>query len=191
MKRLVLDTSNKYLYIAVMEDEQIIKECIKEGNNNHSETLIKVLEETLKEVELNINDIDEVYVGRGPGSYTGIRVACTFAKVFTFIRQKKLFSFSSLDLLLTANLQKGIIVCQIDARRGFSFAKVFEVTDEIKVIKEEEFIETSKLEEEFPNATFITNESYNYNPVLLFTKNLVKEETNIHQFVPTYLRSGV
>lgn len=191
MKRLVLDTSNKYLYIAVMEDEQIIKECIKEGNNNHSETLIKVLEETLKEVELNINDIDEVYVGRGPGSYTGIRVACTFAKVFTFIREKKLFSFSSLDLLLTANLQKGIIVCQIDARRGFSFAKVFEVTDEIKVIKEEEFIETSKLEEEFPNATFITNESYNYNPVLLFTKNLVKEETNIHQFVPTYLRSGV
>lgn len=191
MKRLVLDTSNKYLYIAVMEDEQIIKECIKEGNNNHSETLIKVLEETLKEVELNINDIDEVYVGRGPGSYTGIRVACTFAKVFTFIRQKKLFSFSSLDLLLTANLQKGIIVCQIDARRGFSFAKVFEVTDEIKVIKEEEFIETSKLEDEFPNATFITNESYNYNPVLLFTKNLVKEETNIHQFVPTYLRSGV
>ena len=191
MKRLVLDTSNKYLYIAVMEDEQIIKECIKEGNNNHSETLIKVLEETLQEVKLNINDIDEVYVGRGPGSYTGIRVACTFAKVFTFIRQKKLFSFSSLDLLLTANLQKGIIVCQIDARRGFSFAKVFEVTDEIKVIKEEEFIETSKLEEEFPNATFITNESYNYNPVLLFAKNLVKEETNIHQFVPTYLRSGV
>ncbi len=191
MKRLVLDTSNKYLYIAVMEDEQIIKECIKEGNNNHSETLIKVLEETLEEVKLNINDIDEVYVGRGPGSYTGIRVACTFAKVFTFIRQKKLFSFSSLDLLLTANLQKGIIVCQIDARRGFSFAKAFEVTDEIKVIKEEEFIETSKLEEEFPNATFITNESYNYNPVLLFTKNLVKEETNIHRFVPTYLRSGV
>lgn len=191
MKRLVLDTSNKYLYIAVIEDEQIIKECIKEGNNNHSETLIKVLEETLKEVKLNINDIDEVYVGRGPGSYTGIRVACTFAKVFTFIRQKKLFSFSSLDLLLTTNLQKGIIVCQIDARRGFSFAKVFEVTDEIKVIKEEEFIETSKLEEEFPNATFITNESYNYNPMLLFAKNLVKEETNIHQFVPTYLRSGV
>lgn len=191
MKRLVLDTSNKYLYIAVIEDEEIIKECIKEGNNNHSETLIKVLEETLKEVKLNINDIDEVYVGRGPGSYTGIRVACTFAKVFTFIRQKKLFSFSSLDLLLTTNLQKGIIVCQIDARRGFSFAKVFEVTDEIKVIKEEEFIETSKLEEEFPNATFITNESYNYNPMLLFAKNLVKEETNIHQFVPTYLRSGV
>ena len=191
MKRLVLDTSNKYLYIAVIEDEQIIKECIKEGNNNHSETLIKVLEETLKEVKLNINDIDEVYVGRGPGSYTGIRVACTFAKVFTFIRQKKLFSFSSLDLLLTTNLQKGIIVCQIDARRGFSFAKAFEVTDEIKVIKEEEFIETSKLKEEFPNATFITNESYNYNPMLLFAKNLVKEETNIHQFVPTYLRSGV
>ena len=191
MKRLVLDTSNKYLYIAVMEDEQIIKECIKEGNNNHSETLIKVLEETLEEVKLNINDIDEVYVGRGPGSYTGIRVACTFAKVFTFISKKKLFSFSSLDLLLTTNCQQGTIVCQIDARRGFSFAKVFEVTDEIKVIKDEEFIETNKLEAEFSNATFITNESYNYNPVLLFTKNLVKEETNIHQFVPTYLRSGV
>lgn len=191
MLKLVLDTSNKYLYIAVLKDLEIILEHVQLGNNNHSETLVKVLEDTLKLKNININDIEEVYVGRGPGSYTGIRVACTFAKVFAFIKNKKLFSFSSLDLLLTTNLVKGQVVCQMDARRGYSFAKVYEISDVVKVIKEESFIETSELVSEFPNAFIITNESFNYNPVLLMEKKLFKEEENIHAFVPTYLRSGV
>lgn len=191
MLKLFLDTSNKYLYIAVLEDNQLLFEHVQPGNNNHSETLVQVLENILKENKIDLELIEEIYVGRGPGSYTGVRVACTVAKVLAYIKNKKLFSFSSLDLLLTTNFQNGCIVCEMDARRGFSYAKVFNVTNQIEVIKEEEFTETSKLQAEFKNALFITNESYNYNPALLLEKGLFKEEKDIHGFVPTYLRSGV
>ena len=191
MLRLFMDTSNKYLYLAVYDNNNVIFEHVQPGNNNHSETLVQVLENTLKEYNIDIDDLEEIYVGRGPGSYTGVRVACTVAKVLAFIKNKKLFSFSSLDLLLTTNYKTGVVVCQMDARRGFSYAKVFNIDENINIIKDEEFIETIKLQEEFKNALYITNESYNYNPLILLEKGLTKEEENIHTFVPTYLRSGV
>lgn len=191
MLRLFLDTSNKYLYIAVLNDLKVVFEHVQPGNNNHSETLVQVLENTLKENNIELDNIEEIFVGRGPGSYTGVRVACTVAKVLAYIKNKKLYSFSSLDLLLTTNLSFGKVVCQMDARRGFSYAKAFNISENIEVIKEEEFTETSKLQDEFADALFITNESYNYNPVILIEKGLFREENNIHGFVPTYLRSGV
>ena len=191
MLRLFLDTSNKYLYIAVLNDLKVVFEHVQPGNNNHSETLVQVLENTLKENNIELDNIEEIFVGRGPGSYTGVRVACTVAKVLAYIKNKKLYSFSSLDLLLTTNLTFGKVVCQMDARRGFSYAKAFNINENIEVIKEEEFTETSKLQDEFADALFITNESYNYNPVILIEKGLFKAENNIHGFVPTYLRSGV
>lgn len=191
MLRLFLDTSNKYLYIAVLNDLKVVFEHVQPGNNNHSETLVQVLENTLKENDIELDNIEEIFVGRGPGSYTGVRVACTVAKVLAYIKNKKLYSFSSLDLLLTTNLTFGKVVCQMDARRGFSYAKAFNISENIEVIKEEEFTETTKLQDEFADALFITNESYNYNPVILIEKGLFREENNIHGFVPTYLRSGV
>lgn len=191
MLRLFLDTSNKYLYIAVLNDLKVVFEHVQPGNNNHSETLVQVLENTLKENDIELDNIEEIFVGRGPGSYTGVRVACTVAKVLAYIKNKKLYSFSSLDLLLTTNLTFGKVVCQMDARRGFSYAKAFNISENIEVIKEEEFTETTKLQDEFADALFITNETYNYNPVILIEKGLFKEENNIHGFVPTYLRSGV
>lgn len=191
MLRLFLDTSNKYLYIAVLNDLKVVFEHVQPGNNNHSETLVQVLENTLKENKIELDNIEEIFVGRGPGSYTGVRVACTVAKVLAYIKNKKLYSFSSLDLLLTTNLTFGKVVCQMDARRGFSYAKAFNISENIEVIKEEEFTETTKLQDEFADALFITNESYNYNPVILIEKGLFREENNIHGFVPTYLRSGV
>ncbi len=191
MLRLFLDTSNKYLYIAVLNDLKVVFEHVQSGNNNHSETLVQVLENTLKENDIELDNIEEIFVGRGPGSYTGVRVACTVAKVLAYIKNKKLYSFSSLDLLLTTNLTFGKVVCQMDARRGFSYAKAFNISENIEVIKEEEFTETTKLQDEFADALFISNESYNYNPVILIEKGLFREENNIHGFVPTYLRSGV
>ena len=191
MKRLFLDTSNKYLYIAVLENDEILFQHIQEGNNNHSETLVGVLENIFKENNLTIDDISEIYVGRGPGSYTGVRVACTVAKVLAYCKNIKLFSFSSLDLLLTTNLKSGTILTKMDARRGFSYAKAFEVTKDIKEIMQETYIETEKLDEEYNNAIVITSESSNYDPKLILKYHLYQEIEDVHNFVPTYLRSGV
>lgn len=191
MKKLILDTSNKYLFVAVYEDCEEIFKHLQEGNNNHSETLVSVLERLLQVHNIKIDDIKEIYVGRGPGSYTGVRVSCTVAKVLAYLKNIKLFSFSSLDLLLTTNFKKDIIVVAMNARRGFSYAKVFDNTNELNILLDEVFIETEKLNNDFPNALYIDDSSSNYDLDLLFKYNLFKEEENVHAFTPTYLRSGV
>lgn len=191
MKKLILDTSNKYLFVAVYEDSEEIFKHLQEGNNNHSETLVSVLERLLQVHNIKIDDIKEIYVGRGPGSYTGVRVSCTVAKVLAYLKNIKLFSFSSLDLLLTTNFKKDIIVVAMNARRGFSYAKVFDNTNELNILLDEVFIETEKLNNDFPNALYIDDSSSNYDLDLLFKYNLFKEEENVHAFTPTYLRSGV
>lgn len=191
MKRLFLDTSNKFLYIAILEDTKVVYTHLQEGNNNHSETLVGVLENCFIEANTAVEDIKEIYVGRGPGSYTGVRVACTVAKVLAYTKNIKLFSFSSLDLLLTTNMQEGIVLSKMDARRGFSYAKAFKVTNTVDVIMDETYTETVKLDEDYKDATVVTAESSNYDPTLILKFNLFKEVSDIHNFVPTYLRSGV
>ena len=90
MKQLFLDTSNQYLYLAVIENGSILFEHKQIGNNNHSETLIYVIEECFKKNNITVDDLDEIFVGRGPGSYTGVRVACTVAKVLAYAKNIKL-----------------------------------------------------------------------------------------------------
>lgn len=193
MLRLFLNTSNKYLYICLMDGMVISDEVLLEGNNNHSEKLIDVLSEFLQKNQLTIDDIEEVYVGRGPGSYTGVRIACTVAKVMTHIKNKKLYSFSSLDLLLSNKLNKpGIYQVVMDARRGNSFAKVVKVkVNEVEILFDEAFVENQVLKDHYGEYPVISSEDTLYRVDLLLKFNLVREEKDIHAFVPTYLRSGV
>ena len=193
MLRLFLNTSNKYLYICLMDGLVISDEVLLEGNNNHSEKLVDVIKEFLTKNDLTVDNIDEIYVGKGPGSYTGVRIACTVAKVMAYAKGKKLYSFSSLDLILSNKLNKpGTYRVVMDARRGNSFAKVVKVNaNDVEVLFDEAFVENSVLEEQFSEYPVIDVEDTYYRVDLLLKFNLVKEEENIHAFVPTYLRSGV
>ena len=193
MLRLFLNTSNKYLYLCLMKDDNIVNEVLMEGNNNHSEKLIDVLEEFLNNNQITVDDLDELYVGRGPGSYTGVRIACTVAKVLAYAKGIKLFSFSSLDLILSKKLKNlGIYQVVMDARRGNSFAKVVKVNEQdIEVLLDETFIENEVLENQYGEYKVINVEDTKYQVDLLLKYNLIKEEKDVHAFVPTYLRSGV
>ena len=193
MLRLFLNTSNKYLYLCLMEDDNIVNEVLMEGNNNHSEKLIDVLEEFLNNNKIIVDDLDELYVGRGPGSYTGVRIACTVAKVLAYAKGIKLFSFSSLDLILSNELKNpGIYQVVMDARRGNSFAKVVKVNEkDIEVLLDETFIENEVLTNQYGEYKVINVEDTKYQVDLLLKYNLIKEEKDVHAFVPTYLRSGV
>lgn len=193
MLRLFLNTSNKYLYLCLMKDDNIVNEVLMEGNNNHSEKLIDVLEEFLNNNKITVDDLDELYVGRGPGSYTGVRIACTVAKVLAYAKSIKLFSFSSLDLILSNELNnRGIYQVVMDARRGNSFAKVVKVNEkDIEVLLDESFIENEVLANQYREYKVINVEDTKYHVDLLLKYNLIKEEKDVHAFVPTYLRSGV
>jgi len=98
--RLVFDTSTSQVSMGLYEKGKWhgFVNC-EEGKNQQSKLLFKVLEEFLNEAGLKKKNIDEIAIGKGPGSYTGLRIGMTVAKTWAFARQIELYTFSSSELL--------------------------------------------------------------------------------------------
>lgn len=192
--KLLIDSSTNYLYLSIVNNNEI-KSFVRSGKNDHSETLVDFLNKFLNENNITIDDITEVYVGRGPGSYTGLRIAGTVGKVLAHIKNKKLYSFSSLDLILASVIeQDGLYILRIDAKKKHSYYKVVEIKDHnLNIIVDESFGEDEVAFKEYENYQILemNDEFFNTNPALNIIKyNLFKEESTL-DFTPNYIRSGI
>ena len=183
MISLILDTSTKYLYIALVKDNEILAEKIFEGSKNHAGNSVYQIDLLLKEFSLKTTDLDCVYCGYGPGSYTGVRISVTIAKMLASFQDIKLYSVSSLFLAGSGYDNKNVAV-MFDARRGNSFCACYGenfIADKLR--SNEEFLNTVSAYEDI----VIVNESnFKVNPLKVITNATLVED--IEAFVPKYLR---
>ncbi len=186
--KLFVDTASKYLYLDILDEEKHLS-FIRLGKNDHSEMLVSSIAEFLKENGYTPSDITEVYIGRGPGSYTGQRINGTFGKVFSYIAGVPLYSYSSLDFLLTPYLKTdGLYLAHIDAKKNHSYLKVIKVENKkITIILDETFAENS-IFEQYPDALMIGPADEVKNPKNLLEYHLYKKESNL-DYTPNYFRS--
>ncbi len=75
MKLLVLDTSTEYCSAALWLDGQILARRVLAGQR-HSSLLLPMVEELLRESDIGLRQLDGIGYGAGPGSFTGLRIAC-------------------------------------------------------------------------------------------------------------------
>lgn len=122
MTSLIMDTSNQYLMVALYEDGQCLESIQELGSKRQSENAIPYLELLLKKYHKELLDIDEMIITRGPGSYTGERVAMTIAKTLSVISPIKIKVISSLAAY--AGFNKCVSV--IDARSQKVFVCAYE-----------------------------------------------------------------
>ena len=80
MKILAFDTSGLVASVALLEDERLIAEYTIQDKKTHSQTLLPMLDEIRKNIELDMNTIDAIAVSAGPGSFTGLRIGSATAK---------------------------------------------------------------------------------------------------------------
>ncbi len=191
--KLLIDSSTNYLYLCLI-DNGVNKSFVRCGKNDHSETLVDYLNKFLSDNNYSTEDIKEVYVGRGPGSYTGLRIAGTVGKVLAHIKNIKLYSFSSLDLILAATIeQDGKYISRIDAKKNHSYYKIVAIDNKnINSIVEEAFGENTIFDNyqeykviEMNDEFFETNPGHN-----IIKYNLYQEESTL-DFSPNYIRSGI
>ena len=192
--KLFIDSSTSYLYLAVINGINDVS-YMRFGKNDHSETLVDYLDKFLKENNIQIEDIEEVCVGRGPGSYTGLRIAGTVGKVLAYTKNKTLKSFSSLDLVLASVIEKdGKYLIKTLAKKKHSYIKVVNIINHnIEVVVNDSFVEDSALEEYSEYQVVEISEEIFQTPSLaknILTYNLLKEECK-YDYVPNYLRSGI
>lgn len=192
--KLFMDSSTNYLYLALYENNEIAT-YVRNGKNDHSETLVDVLNKFLNENNITVDQIDEIFVGRGPGSYTGVRISGTVAKVLALVKSKKLFSFSTLDLLLVSKVNEdGIYMPRIMAKKNHSYFKLAKVNKgNINIEKEDSFLIDDELVP-FENYQRIEADDETFNTKGL-TNTIIKlnlyQEEDIFTYVPNYLRSEI
>ncbi|KRN05948.1 glycoprotein endopeptidase [Liquorilactobacillus sucicola DSM 21376 = JCM 15457] len=123
MKVLAIDTSNKPLSVALLEEGQLVATTTTNIAKNHSVTLMPLIEELFKRANWQPQTVDRVVVAQGPGSYTGLRIGVTTAKTFACTLNKELVGVSSLEILAGAFAHtEQLIVPLFDARRNNVFA---------------------------------------------------------------------
>lgn len=201
MLQMLLDTSSTILYIAFVRDKEVIYESINEGKNNHSDNLLKLIQEGLKKNNLEVKDFDKIVLGKGPGMYTGLRVSMTVAKMFSWTLNIPLYTISSIDLLISGYYKKnGIYAVMLKAKKDHSYTKVVRIKNgEITVLRKEEFMNNEEFfsslrEEKIVYDYLIDNSNVKIN-TLEICKHDKKDEqelvTNIHALEPNYLRADI
>ena len=174
MSSLIIDTATANLYVGLYGKE---KREILEVGKNHAQVLMKKIDEVLNGIK--IEDLDEIIVGVGPGSYTGVRVGVVVAKMFSWTKNIPLKKVSSLYIACSG--YEGIRSVSIDARRGNVFSAIYDSDDSLLL---EEALRPLN---EFTKAGLdITEAEYKPNMEKIIQKaELVKDP---HSLVPNYLR---
>ena len=130
MKVLALDSSGLVASVAVMEEENLLGEYTINYKKTHSQTLLPMLDEVAKMIELDLKTIDVIAVSAGPGSFTGLRIGSATAKGLALALSKPIVSVPTVDALAYNLWGCADQVCPLmDARRQQTYTGLYEFVD--------------------------------------------------------------
>ena len=134
MATLLLDSSNTCLAVGFENNGVLIGFTAYEAWQVQSEHMVPEIDKLMDKLGLTRNDIDSIIVSIGPGSYTGVRIALTIAKVTALACSCPIYEVSSLRVLKDDDKPS---ICVINARSNRSYFGVYQgaeilVSDTIK-----------------------------------------------------------
>lgn len=151
MKILHIETSSKNCSVAISDGEELLCLCEEVSENyKQSELLHTFVQWALEGAEISLKDIEAVSLGKGPGSYTGLRIGAASAKGFCYGLKVPLIAVNSLETMIEPFLGQNydIIIPLIDARRMEVYCAVFDgnsgemlTETEAKILDEQSFKE--------------------------------------------------
>lgn len=157
---LLIDTSTTNCSVAVATDGTLLTLSEHSEGYTHAENLNKFVGEVLSEAELDIQQLDAVAVGLGPGSYTGLRIGVSSAKGLAYGLEVPVIGVNTLDhlasRLASVELDDAVrIIPMLDARRMEVYCGVYDRSaaplsaTEAVVVDESSFEELDKFELHF------------------------------------------
>lgn len=126
MKILALDSSGMVASVAVAEDDTLLAEYTVNYKKTHSQTLLPMLDEIARMIELDLNTIDAVAVAGGPGSFTGLRIGAATAKGLGLALRKPLVNIPTVEGLAYNLFGVEKVICPLmDARRNQVYTGIY------------------------------------------------------------------
>lgn len=192
MITLLLDTSSNRLSIALAREDKVIAAIDEVAYQIQSEIMIERINTLLKSANLSPKDINKLGVAYGPGSYTGVRIAVSIAKVWAYAKKIELYAVSSLSVFKDA--QKPTI-CVLDARSDRSFVGIY---SENKAVVNDHILTNSEVLELANSEGYLINGETKHLGIesgpfdrfanMLSMMSETTKITNIARFKPVYLK---
>ena len=215
-KVLAIDTSTYVLGVAIVEEDKVIGELVTNVKKNHSLRAMPAVEKLMQDCDVKPAELERIVVGKGPGSYTGVRIGVTLAKTLAWSLKIPLVGVSSLELVAANGRYFAGSLCALqDARRGQVYTGLYRyvdgelvteiedvnilMTDWLKTLKDKQepvlFIgndvhlhQETIIEYLGELAHFAQVSEHNPRPSELAFLGLKREAEDAHSFVPNYTR---
>ena len=127
---LAFETSAKAASVALMEGEKLLGESYQNTGLTHSQTLMVMAEDLLKQCNKTVQDVTAVAVAEGPGSFTGVRIGVAAAKGFAWGREIPCYGISTLEAMAESlGIYEGYVCPVMDARRSQVYNALFYVNN--------------------------------------------------------------
>ena len=128
MQILAFETSAKAASVALMQEGKLLGESYQNTGLTHSQTLMVMAEDLLKQCGVEVSQLDAVAVANGPGSFTGIRIGVAAAKGFAWGAELPCCGTSTLaSMAVGLGAWQGYVCPVMDARRGQVYNALFHV----------------------------------------------------------------
>ncbi len=126
MKILSIDTASEICGVSLLENSNLIGNFDQNTGRTHSENLMPMIEQALKQCELTLKDIDLLVCDKGPGSFTGIRIGIATVKAFHDSLSIPCIGISSLEALAYTIKKEGFIVTLLDCKNNNCYFALYE-----------------------------------------------------------------
>lgn len=139
MNVLAIDTSNQIMGVAIVKDNILIGEIVTNLTKNHSVRLMPAIDQLMSDTSMKPDQLDEIIVAKGPGSFTGVRIGLATAKAMAWSLAIPIKGVSSLETLAYQGSFFPSYICPFfDARRGMVYTGLYQWNaDEMEQVEEE------------------------------------------------------
>ena len=128
MLTLAFETSAKAASVALTENGKLLGESYQNTGMTHSQTLMVMAQDLLKQCGKSISDVAAVAVAEGPGSFTGVRIGVAAAKGLAWGGELPCYGVSTLEAMaLSLGIYQGYVCACMDARRSQVYNALFYV----------------------------------------------------------------
>lgn len=198
MISLFIDTSLVNVSISIVKDGKILSLIQREIPNMHSIYATSFVKEVLDDAGISANQVDNIMVVNGPGSFTGVRIGVTIAKTYGYLINRDITLVSSLKALAISSNYDGVVMSVIPANKSSYYVGIYDkdynvLCDEVNVSKDK----LLNLKEEYDPYIIGSDDmiigdneinKINIDVLRVVEYYLDKDKVNCHMVVPNYLK---
>ena len=138
MRILGIESSSLVASVAIVEDETTMAEYTVNFKKTHSQTLLPMIDEMVKLLEIDLSTVDAIAVSGGPGSFTGLRIGSATAKGLGLALEKPLIHVPTVDAMAYNLWGSDALICPImDARRNQVYTGLYHCRRGLETVMEQ------------------------------------------------------